>query len=550
MKKNDNKKFMEFIEKWIEEVEGMITTDLSSPPFSSFINKYLKILGEVKSKLNEKEECIRKLNEEEIQGKDSKEILNHYVEAMTFKINEKDIFLPSFSDECLKELTKSSLFILSPFRGLYYGWKLGEIYRLFEKGKADEAIIELQTLINEVNLSMMLQSSSSNPHYWEYMNAIESSNGEIHPSLEMQVKHLKKAMRDIIFKLKAKWLVLGFPYPALTSTHFYLSGIRFYLNPLVTQNKNRFEKDDRFYVQSTDSGLYKMEEHYGIILNSDDPDEMDELLNYLSPGCLVLDLSTDKVTNDDKKAIKYFERWSHLVTIRTYHIINETLNIIEISSTKKGRVLFKKAKIYYMNEVKKNPLRKFYFDTGIFQALSLAKKGKLPKVSYLTTNKSKVDSKYEKVSSRLLTTFLDNGIEYYLLPKDGWANEYEPFKNLTLVPYGDGIKKTTSSLISIRGEAGKIAHGVDNYGLYLFTKNLESQFKSLQLEDITPLAFLVEKNIDIDSLLSTTMPFLGRFIRALIKINNINEYYTKLKTVREEEAIEITKKNLSKFLIK
>jgi len=541
--KNDNKIFLEFIEKWIEEAKEIINPYMSFSPLSNFINEYLKILDYVKNKLNEKEKYIKELNEEEIEKKNPYEILSNYVETMTFKINGKDIFLPCFSDECLKELTKSSLWPLSPFRGLYYGWKLGEIYRLFEKGKDDEAIIELGTLIKEVELSITLQSPSSNPYYWEYMKAVECPNGEVHPSLKIQVELLKKAMREIIFKLKAKWLGYGFLYPTLTSTHFYLSGIRFYLNPLVMQNANRFEQDERFYVQSTDSGLYKIEEHYGIILTSDDPDEMDELLTYLPPGCLVLDLSTNEMTDTDKKSIKYFEKWSHLITIRTYHIISETLDFVDISA-EKLRALSKKAKIYYMNEVKKNPLRKFYFDTGIFQVLSFANEGKLPKISYLTTNKSKVEPKYEKVSSKLLSAFLEQGIEYYLLPTNGWIGEYNPFENLTLVPYGDRIKRMTNSLISIRGEGGKIAHGVDSYGLYLFEKNLNSQFNSLKLEDIIPFIFLA-RFPNIPSFLSNVVPILSRFIRALINTTkDINENYRDLKNVRDSKAIKITDNNL------
>jgi hypothetical protein len=547
--KNDNKIFLEFIEKWIEEAKKIINPYMSFSPLSNFINEYLKILDDVKKKLHEKEKYIKELNEKEIEKKNPYEILSNYVEAMTFKINGKDIFLPCFSDECLKELTKSSLWPLSPFRGLYYGWKLGEIYRLFEIGKDDEAIIELGTLIKEVELSITLQSPSSNPYYWEYMKAVECPNREVHPSLETQVKLLKKAMREIIFKLKAKWLGYGFLYPTLTSTHFYLSGIRFYLNPLVMQNANRFEEDERFYVQSTDSGLYKIEEHYGIILTSDDPDEMNELLTYLPPGCLVLDLSTDKMTYTDKKSIKYFERWSHLITIRTYHIISETLNFIDISDEKKSRALFNKAKIYYMNQVKKNPLRKFYFDTGIFQALSFAKEERLPKISYLTTNKSKVEQRYEKVSSELLSAFLAAGIEYYLLPEDGWVGKYKPFENLTLVPYGKEIKRMTNSLISIRGNGGKIAHGVDSYGLYLFEKNLKSQF-NLKPEDIIPSIFLLSSQ-DISSILLNVVPFLIRFIRALIKTTkDINENYTDLKSVRDSIAIKIKDNKDLRLLVK
>jgi len=143
--KNDNKIFLEFIGKWIEEAKKIIDPYKSFSPLSNFINEYLKILDDVKNKLDEKEEYIKGLNEKEIEKKNPYEILSNYVEAMTFKINGKDIFLPCFSDECLKELTKSSLWPLSPFRGLYYGWKLGEIYRLFEIGKDDEAIIELGT---------------------------------------------------------------------------------------------------------------------------------------------------------------------------------------------------------------------------------------------------------------------------------------------------------------------------------------------------------------------------------------------------------------------
>ncbi len=269
---NIGKEFLEIIETWINTTQKIIQSYSNFPPLAGFIREYHNILQKAKIEIWSKEKNISTLKERIENNRDPQEILNCYEEVMTFRIDKKELFLPSFSDECLKELTKSSLFILSPFRGLYYGWKLGEIYRLFEKGKNDIAISDLLSLMKEVELNKLLQSSKN--YYLDYMEAIENASENLHPSLDIQISTLKKAMREIVFKIKAKWLGYGFPYSALTSTHFYLSGIRFYLNPLILQDNVEFKGNERFYVQSTDSGLYKIEEHYGTILNSVNLDEM------------------------------------------------------------------------------------------------------------------------------------------------------------------------------------------------------------------------------------------------------------------------------------
>ncbi len=308
---------------------------------------------------------------------------------------------------------------------------------------------------------------------------------------------------------------------------------------MAKEKENDKIKEEKFYVQSTDSGLFKIREHYGTLIDADDLDAWNELLDRLSAGSLALDLTQDEVSDIDINNLKYFETWSYLITVEAYSVISKTLNLIDLGFKKKGIS-------YFLSEVRKNPMRKFYFDTGIYRAAQLAGEGNYPKISYLTTLKSKIPDPYFETSKKLWEQFMDTkGIEYFFLNKNGWLGEYKEFAKLTLVP-SLGLQKYTNFLISIRdSETRKIVHGVESYGKYIFIKEMKKELVELHLEDWLAATGIIFFN-DVKSLILTVAPFVGRVIRSLIKTQNVEDRYQKVKKVRENNiAIQMTNKNIN-----
>ena len=66
---------------------------------------------------------------------DSRPPVDHlldYFDAMCVQVDDEPVFLPSFSDQCLLQSLSdpTGSLLLSPFRGFYYTWQLGEIATL------------------------------------------------------------------------------------------------------------------------------------------------------------------------------------------------------------------------------------------------------------------------------------------------------------------------------------------------------------------------------------------------------------------------------------
>jgi hypothetical protein len=522
------------LELWINRVENHINQISCSLP-KRFVDKYCEVLRAGKAQANEIEYKMRQLETKIESGElDHESLLEQLIQCMSIKVGGEEVFLPSFSDECLKEIGRSAFLVLSPFRGLYYGWMLGEIAYLLTKNKDDEALIKLANLYEELQRDHSLQKPSSD--YWDYIHVLEETqrltNAENCKSiLREQIEYAKKTYRYAILKIKHSWITL-FPYPSRTSTHFYLSGLRFYHYPLLFTCE--LDNQQRYYVHSTDSGLFKPVEHYGMILNSEEPDEVEEMMKKLEPGTLVLDIENEDATINDCQNLVYFEEWSYLITTKAFHIVSETLDMFYrgYSST---------AKTFYINAVSKNPVRKFYFDTGIYKTACLASKDKVPKVSYLTTYKSRVSEDLFGISKRIIEKFLDtNGIEYYLLAENGWVGNYEPLSFLTLIP-SRNLGKFTNSLISIR-EKGlkKIAHGVSSLGWYLFAESIEPEIKSSFEKWEDALAVITSLKDPVLYMRSAI-----KLTRAITQLRGKSkEYQALIEDVRRNIATRITIKNL------
>ncbi len=541
LNKNKFKKdFISLMNLWIDYVEELLKNKSKIPELSNFTKEYIKILSKAKNQLDEKSEKIWEFYDSLEKTQLSEEdIFKQYFKLMSFNIEKKKVFLPSFSDEIFKEITKLSFMGLSPYRGVYYAWKLGEIFHSFNEGKEDEGITELLNLYKNIETDYCLQKNRyGNFRYNRYLNFIENPS-QIPEAFKIQIELVKESLKDVIFPVK-KWFLTFLPYPSKTSTHFYLSGLRFYWFPIAGNNSVNIDLgEERYYVQSTDSGIFKLEEHYGTLIDTQDPDAWKELMEKLPAGSLCLDLSSNKATNIDLESIKYFETWSYLVTVEFYHVISKTLNLVDMGFRKKGIAYFKK-------EIRKNPMRKFYFDTGIYRIAQMAKEGKAPKVSYLTTEKSKVPDPYFNLSKKLLEQFIDTGgLDYYLLSNsnEGWIGEYNILSKFTLIP-SDNLGNYTNFLISVRDiQARKIVHGIESLP-NLFLIEVKEQIKDFKIEDLIP-GITILYNRDVNSLISFALPFVGRIIRTVAKIKDIKKEKEKIDNARKESSsIKIKKMNM------
>ena len=523
----------------IDNIEFYLNS-FDSDSISNFSQQYRDFLNIVKNNLDKTEKKLftfSKILNSEI---DERQLFLNYVDSLTFSYQDEEIFLPCFSDSCLIDIVCSYTY-LSPFRGLFIGWKLGELLKSTQQNFIWKS--KLKRFRSEI-YNIYQQQNHLNSEFLEYKRSLLSC--KINSSLRNHIVLIKKSLREIIFKIKWDWISL-IPYPSITSTHFYLSGIRFYLYPLITNNLSKSDIDvekEKFYVNSTDSGLFKISEHYGMLSDTVEPDEADELLTNLPPGSLCLDIEISEVTNNELNNIKYFESWSNLITNKAFHIIEETLELISLGYEEK-------AKLFFINSVSKNPLRKFYFDTGIYKAIKLASRGLYPKVSYLTTYKSKVNSKYFNSSSKLLNEYIklsgNKGLDYYLL-EQGWENEYNPLSKLTLIPSSE-LSRYTKYLFSVRkDELKKIAHGI-SYRSYFFIKDLENLILHPNLLERTTYEGLFIKNLGyseefIVNLFETSLHLSVPFINSIIgSKNSFIEHYNLIDMARAK-AILINHRNI------
>lgn len=518
------------LEDWIKEaqtsVDKIFEDNYYSEEVREFGRNYKGLLESARRDLRVKEkefeEFVKAVENEEITPA---EALKRYYEVLSFENKNKRSFLPCFSDEFLKIVVKGvnskEKNLPSPFRGIYFGWRLGEIYRKIEdllnyiekystqfddpqvRSELREKIDDLKTELKDLFEKLKIVSRMSyGETYDDYKRAMKRfgdldrtnvSDKNLFDDFEKHIKDLKKVIRDVVFKFKKMWIIRAFPYPPITPIHYYLAGLRFYYLPIVSEEKFNFQDNEFFYVQSRDSGLFLPREHYGMILRTEEVGEIEKLINVLPPGSLFIDLSTDEVTEEDRKAIFYFEEWSRMISEISYSIVEETLESLEDLSMSKlsqntliieeeGLSEFKKIKEILGKLKGKNPLRKFYFDTGIFGALKLAEANKLPKISYLTLKPNREDrvkicrnSKFLELSSMILRHYIDHGCEFFVVERSNIGGiRGNIFNGLTLVPYGENLQKKTTALFSFRDdETRKIAHGIESYALYVFIKDFD-----------------------------------------------------------------------------
>lgn len=530
--------FAKVLEWWINDsirvMEKLQSGEIRSIS-DEFLNKYIEVLKSAKQQIDSVQakiaEFIKKLEKKNIARED---LLLSYTNAMTIDYEGEGVFLPSFTDNILKELSKETTEILSPYRGLYLGWKLGEIYHKWTKKKKIPKG-ELVELLSET--SRFVEYSRSDK-YSIYLNKLGRDE-----KFDRHIKRVKQSLKKVVFERKWIWEKI-LPYPPITSTHFYLSGIRYYLYPALYGSKKLLKLHvdrERFHVNSTDSGLFKPSEHYGSVLQSNEIEEIKELLEVLPPGSLMLDVVKEdngtldwniEATNTDRQNLIYFEIWSKKISEFAAEILSNTLNRIDI-----GRQ--KEAYEYFKLQIGKNPLRKFYFDTGIYQAVLLSKKFKnlFPKVFYLTTAKSKVYKDEFDVAWSILEAYLENGIEYHYLQLDGWKDDFTPLSILTLFPT-EGLSKLTSYLSSEREkEAKKISHGTSFHAKYpYFYVHHLNKISEIVKDQKT---FMVTLGIDTAINLTTGFPIPAASLWQLITSLSISLLERQLPHGLNKEALDI-----------
>lgn len=401
-----------------------------------------------------------------------------YVDAMSVEVDGEAVFLPSFSDTCLQDSLQVLGLYLSPFRGLYYCWQLGELAVFL--GQALHASSHrflhlrhpyalaskrLAKVWGELEEDFRKQRSSQYSRYYQQIGGLHQADPALAGLLSSQIQAVKDAL---VFGIRRKGLFSRFlPYQCQHSTHFYLSGIRFYWSPILQSPEGIDAASNRFSVQSTSSGLTLPAERYGMLL-PDEPDQgaEEELLDLLPPGSLRLHLD-DRPASDDLPSLAYFERWSRLVTAKAYSLIADIEEVL--SCAHEARHAGKRpspewtrlARAVYLSAVSKNPMRTFYFDTGVLAAAeaSQADPGRYPVVQYVTTRHSAPQT---ETGQRLLRDVIDRcgeGLDLYYRRRGNLAPILDEF---TLVPLGAQLSARGTFLWSIRDEeARKISAGLE-----------------------------------------------------------------------------------------
>jgi hypothetical protein len=432
--------------------------------WSHFATRYSEVLNSAGSRLEEIEErfiefahIARQISHDDL--------LLKYVEAMSVQVRDQETFVPSFSDQCLWAATQGRPGEISPFRGLYYAWRLSEIVHAFQKPRGMQSAFRmmLELLHSSIDTAYRSQKISSKK-YSQYEADLRSPGTQ--ERWDTQIAAVKLALSDIATPLKWRWIHL-FPYPCVTSSHFYLSGIRFYHNMEVSRGTPDFSPRDRYCTQSTDSGLLMPTERYGMLLPNDvDPDLANGLIQELPTGCLMLDLSSRSATLVDRENLKYFENWSRLITAKAYSVVTEALSLHQYLDRKgphKANLYNKVARGTFMKALSNNPMRTFYFDTGIIGGARAASISGLPKIQYVTTRQSTISKGRSSPGLKLLDQLLaraGDGIELYITEGRDWP--VGDMASWTLIPIGDKLPSRTSCLWSVRGVgARKIAKGIE-----------------------------------------------------------------------------------------
>lgn len=464
------------IQDWLADTQAALNL-LSHMDWSDFVKRYNLVLRAAVEQLSSINDRLAALVRNSARLKPG-EFLVRYVEAMSVRTQDHKIFLPSFSDECLWEVVKGSSIDLSPFRGLYYAWKLGEIAYLFQQSRKMGSAFKMldKLLVDRLERDYARQSSLSSG-YREYEEALRGSPSN--PVWIKQIEQAKIAFREVTVPRKWKWIHL-LPYPCRTQIHFYLSGIRFYHNAHLGDPKTLdFEVNDRYCVNSADSGLVVPEERYGMLLPAGaDKDMANELITEIPPGSLLLDLSNQNATEEDCQALKYFENWSRLITAKAYAIATETLSLHSYARRRgnlhRASLYEKLARGTYLDALSKNPMRTFYFDTGIYGAARLAARLGFPKVQYVTTRRTRVGRSKGDPGRHMLDTLFTSfgdGIEFYLTKGVEWPER--TMATWTLTPSGRQLPHRTSCLWSIRGSQNrKIVRGMEGLKRHVYAQRV------------------------------------------------------------------------------
>ncbi len=454
------------IDAWILDSESSIHELGPKLGADAFSSEYLKVLQAGHEQVDQLAARLVAIVEGVLSGERVESAsLDEYVEAMSIQYKGDATFLPSFSDSCLKDLS-----VNSPFRGLLVCWALGQATLALNRGDLNTAHAELTGLASRLD-------DSASPTLKEV--TVEE--------LDRDIVQIKGMVRDVVMKRKNEW-THPFPYPSRTSTHFYLSGIRFYWCPLIEghwqSSKEVRQKRaiaDRYCVQSSSSGLVSISERYGYLLETDSSlndrrARAQNLLNQLPVGCLALDLDCNVPTEADRTAARYFSVWSNLVEQCTRPIVGETIGNCEraLSAPKESRLEEeRKTLATFSRHAAKNPMRTFYFDCGL---LAMARRHNRdvtanPPIQYVTTKTS--DPRDDPLGLGMdlyesVREFCGSGLQLYVEPEVQFT--HAEFPSWTLVPIGSGFDGARTVWSNRSPVSSSIVHGFEAVTPHLFTE--------------------------------------------------------------------------------
>lgn len=470
----------EFLSRWIESSKQSIATLRSTPSMEPFCDDYLGLLESGSREVVEVAGSLAALLTRTIKGDASLDsFLDRYVSAMAVPYDSRRVFLPSFSDTCLRVLGESS-----PFRGLHYCWTIGEIICALRENNPRRA----HDLADEL---LRLIGSESRPR-----------PGLPQRELDEIIVLVKRILVDVILKRKAEWTE-GFVYPCRGSTHFYLSGLRFYWSPVLRDGglPPINSDDSRFCVQSTSSGLFSGRERYGYLL----PDHWDpkktmrearHLRDSLPPGSLSLSLATREVTSHDRTAAGHFETWSRLVAKRSEQplvALSDACDQAVNSPKKRQAALADEALRSFEVEVAKNPMRTFYFDCGMLGAAQLHAEGpeRVPPVQYTTTQASDPRRDPTGVGEDLFESVVRSfGQGLRIFRESGTSFRSIELPQWTLVPLGRSLKYGTHLWSNRSGATAPILHGFEGRVTKKFSDDIHRYAGELRHHLKTAIAVL------------------------------------------------------------
>lgn len=440
---------------WINRAERSVGSLPDNLGLSAFRDDYVNLLATARGQLGTVEHNLVTLTQEVASGRlNGSGILDQYIDAMAVRYHGLDVFLPCQSDSCLGAIGAGS-----PFRGLRYCWELGEASYALRREQYDHCDQILDGLLRE-------------------MTARKGPIAAVSP--DDNIRQAKAILRDIVLPIKDDWTKV-FPYPCRTSSHFYLSGIRFYWNPLLRSywssrghdTRSNFSRFDRYCVQSTSSGLFSARERYGFLVplgleQRGQRKAVDDLLEAIPVGSLRLDLSDPEPVEADRQALTYFENWSRLVTDRATPIVARAKEELAAARQLQDSIEREEALLAVGSRLEqragKNPLRTFYFDCGL---LAMAQRHRddpngTPHVQYLTTQASNPRSdpsgRGQRMFNQIIATY-GPGLRIYA--EQSASFEHPQLATWTLVPYGRELRGARALCSFRERSATPIMHGVE-----------------------------------------------------------------------------------------